>query len=65
MKKIDRNKLDSGEVSHVLIKSPHYGSSLNKAWNESTADQQALLIGGEALLWGFYVDNANRSPATW
>nr|CAH8863604.1 unnamed protein product [Trichobilharzia regenti] len=32
---------------------------------DGTADQQALLIGGEALLWGFYVDNANRSPATW
>nr|CAH8863700.1 unnamed protein product [Trichobilharzia regenti] len=32
---------------------------------DATDDQLALLIGGEALLWGFYVDDANLFPATW
>nr|CAH8876403.1 unnamed protein product [Trichobilharzia regenti] len=35
MKNFVRNRPDSGETNHVLIKSPLYGSSLNKAWNGS------------------------------
>uniref|UniRef100_A0AA85JBC9 beta-N-acetylhexosaminidase n=1 Tax=Trichobilharzia regenti TaxID=157069 RepID=A0AA85JBC9_TRIRE len=32
---------------------------------EGTEDQLALLIGGEALLWGINVDDANMFPETW
>ncbi|CAH8860971.1 unnamed protein product [Trichobilharzia szidati] len=32
---------------------------------EATEDQLALLTGGEALLWGFNVDDANLFPETW
>nr|CAH8833182.1 unnamed protein product [Trichobilharzia regenti] len=35
MENFVRNRPDSGETNHVLIKSPLYGSSLNKAWNGS------------------------------
>ncbi|VDQ02604.1 unnamed protein product [Trichobilharzia regenti] len=63
MKNSDRNRLDSGETDHVLIKSPHYGSSLNTAWNDShffisnssalkrhsTASPMIVLIAGGGL----------------
>ncbi|CAH8863733.1 unnamed protein product [Trichobilharzia szidati] len=32
---------------------------------DGTRNQQDLLIGGEALLWGFDGDDANLFPATW
>ena len=35
MTNFDRNKPDLGEINHALIKSQHFTSSLNRAWNGS------------------------------